>query len=278
MSVDKKNFFLILLLAGNMIFFAGTFYFMQDNQSLQKQLSDLNASREKLLGEVETLRIENKRLQSQTQTETGEDRTKQQQIENLERLLEQREEEIAALISRLPDQGATSHDARRLQREDETQNHRGRRFQQARQEQRERMRIWREEQSAKREYFFKNLDVSKMSAEQRRQINRYQELLNEMENDFIAAGEGGQRPNFEAIMQRSAEISELSISVQETLLQNLGRQLGVSEESFSSSVNEILDLTTSRGAAAFAGAFSLGFMRRPPDESMRGRRADERPR
>ncbi|MDY0175268.1 MAG: hypothetical protein RBT25_00070 [Lentisphaeria bacterium] len=261
MSVDKKKFALTLLFAGNLIFFASTFYFMQDNQSLQEQLKDLNANREKLLTETETLRGENKRLQNRPQARAEDERSKQQ-IESLESLLDRREEEIAALRRQLPGQTEGGEAGRRAQRGADAQN-RGRGNRQLSPEQSERMQARREEmqkrleeQSAKREYFFKNLDVSQMSAEQRGQISRYQELLANQENLFNAPRSEGQRPDFTEMMQRANEIAELSVSVKETLLQNLARQLGTPEESFSNEVNEILEHTTSRGTAAFGSAFS----------------------
>lgn len=261
MSVDKKKFALTLLFAGNLIFFASTFYFMQDNQSLQEQLKDLNANREKLLTETETLRGENKRLQNRPQARAEDERSKQQ-IESLESLLDRREEEIAALRRQLPGQTEGGEAGRRAQRGADAQN-RGRGNRQLSPEQSERMQARREEmqkrleeQSAKREYFFKNLDVSQMSAEQRGQISRYQELLANQENLFNAPRSEGQRPDFTEMMQRANEIAELSVSVKETLLQNLARQLGTPEESFSNEVKEIMEHTTSRGIAAFESAFS----------------------
>jgi len=273
MTPDKlKSAGLILLLAGNLIFFAAAYYFHYDHASLQEQLQEVTMSRDSALSEKVALQSEITLLQNRLNSRQSDTRDSNQELDNLERLLSSRDEELLRLRSQLADRStgernrnANSSDNRRG---GDARSRRGGGSMQERMERlkeenpeeyarvQNRMNEFqkrREEQTAQREFFFKNLDVSKLSSEQRRTVSEYQELLVASEELANSMWQGGEQVDFREMMEQRRTIMEMSGNVRDILLQNLGNQVGVGGETLSANVQEILNMTSMSGPAGGQG-------------------------
>ncbi len=268
MGLDKlKKAGLFLLCSGNLFFFAAAYYFYQDHSSLQEQLQDSMAARDAALSEKVSLLAEIELLQNRVSNRSSVFRNSDQEIANLERLLDFRDEELQQLKRQLEGQSGSSTANTVAPRREEARTRRGgnmqermERLKEENPEEYERMQTrinefqkQREEQTARRELFFKNLDVSQLSSEQRRTISEYQELLAVSEEIANNLWQGGEPANFQEMMEQGRAIREMSETVREILLRNLGNQAGVSGETLSSSVQEILEMTSMSGGGRFQG-------------------------
>jgi chromosome segregation ATPase len=261
MGIDKlKNAGLILLFAGNLIFFASAYYFHQDHASLEEQLQEVTSARDSALSEKVALQAEITLLQNRLNSRQPEARSSEQEVSNLERLLNLRDEELQKLKQQLDRQPSDNRNTV-SNRRDEGRSRRGgnmqermERLKEENPEEYERMqnRIGefqrrREEQTARRELFFKKLDVSKLNSEQRRTISEYQELLVASEEMANRAWQGGEQANFQEMMEQGRAIREMSGTVREILLQNLDNQAGARGDTLGNSVQEILEITSMGG-------------------------------
>ncbi len=105
------------------------------------------------------------------------------------------------------------------------------------QQRREEFRQRREAATAKRNEYFDKLDTSRLNDEQRTQIERYRTLLNEAD---AAMGGGGNPADMREI---GRELWSLRGTVQNTLIQNLGNQLGTDATALSNGLQEIMSVT-----------------------------------
>jgi chromosome segregation ATPase len=267
MEFDKvKKSVLLLLCASNLFFFVLAYYFFQDHSSLQEQLQDMTVSRDTALSENVALQSEIKLLQNQLSSRSSAPRDSDQEIANLEKLLDFRDEELQQLKKQLDGQPPDNRNAPAARQDRERFPRRGNmrermeRLKAENPEEYERMQArmnefqkQREEQSARRELFFKNLDVSKLSKDQRRIVSDYQELLAANEEMVNSMWQGGERPNFQEMMEQGRAIREMSETVREILLQNLGNQIGIGGENLSDNVQEILEMTSMGNMGRFGG-------------------------
>lgn len=261
MDIEKlKKAGLLLLFCSNLGFLAAAFYFHQDNFSLRDQLQEITAARDAAVSEKVALLTENSSLQNRLKSRPETYRNADLEIANLEKLLDLREEELADLkkqlagAGRFNGEGPSQADGGSRRRRPETMPDRLARLKEENpaeydqiQKRREEFQKRREEQTARRELFFKTLDVSKLSSDQRRLLSEYQDLLagsDEMLNSFW---QGGQQSDFREMMEQGRTLREMSETVREILLQNLGNQTGLAGEALSSSVKEILEMTTPWG-------------------------------
>jgi chromosome segregation ATPase len=268
MGLDKlKKAGLVLLFAGNLIFFAAAYYFHYDHASLQEQLQELAASRDSALSEKVALQTEITLLQNRLNSRQSDARDSNQEVSNLERLLSSRDEELLQLRHQLANRSSGERNrntdnagSRRGAAEDRSRRGGGNmqeRMERLKEENPEeyarvqsRMNEFqkrREEQTAQRELFFKNLDVSKLSSDQRRAVSEYQELLVASEEMANSIWQGGGQADFREMMEQRRAIGEMSENVRDILLQNLGNQVGVGGETLSANVQEILDMTSMGG-------------------------------
>lgn len=261
-----KKIALFLLCLGNLFFFAAAFYFYQDHSSLQEQLQEAMAARDAVVAEKVAMQAEIALLENRLANRSFVSRSPDQEIVNLERLLDLRDEELLNLKRQLDGQSARNPVSTAEFRREEARPRRGGNMQERMErlkdenpEEYERMQArmnefqrQREEQTARRELFFKNLDVSKLSSDQRRTLSEYQELLAANEDMTNNLWQNGAQANFQEMMERGRTIREMSETVREILLQNLGNQLG-GGENLSSSVQEILDMTSMGGMGRFIG-------------------------
>jgi hypothetical protein len=267
MEFDKlKKSVVLLLCGGNLLFFAVATYFFQDHSSLQEQLQEMTVSRDTALSENVTLQAEIKLLQSQLVSRSSTPRDSDQEIANLEKLLDFRDEELEQLKKQLDGQSPANRTAPVAWQDRERSPRRGNmrermeRLKAENPEEYERIQTrmnefqkQREEQSARRELFFKNLDVSKLSKDQRQIVSEYQELLAANEEMVNTMWQGGERANFQEMMEQGRAIREMSETVREILLQNLGNQVGIGGENLSNNVQEILEMTSMGGMGRFGG-------------------------
>lgn len=266
----KKTSIVLLLCIGNLFFFAAAAYFRQDNASLHDQLKDVTAARDEVLSEKVALQSEVAVLNNRLQNRLSVSRDSDQEVANLERLLDFREEELLQLKRQLeaqtgtrPDSTAAPTPRRREEarpRRSGNMRERMERLKEENPEEYERIQNrmsefqkYREEQSARRELFFKNLDVSKLSREQRTIVSEYQELLTASEETANSLWQGGERPNFQEMMEQRRTLQEMSESVRKILFENLGNQTGISGENLSSKIQEILDMTSMGDTGRFMG-------------------------
>lgn len=267
MEFDKlKKAGLLLLCSGNLLFFATAYYFFQDHSSLQEQLQEMTIARDTVLSEKVSLQATLELLQSHLGNHTSASRNSDQEIANLERLLDFREEELQQLKKQLDGQSQANLNTPVARQEEPRSRRSGNmrermeRLKEENPEEYERMQTrlnefqkQREEQNARRELFFKNLDVSKLSKDQRRTVSEYQELLAANEEMANSMWQGGESANFQEMMEQGRAIREMSETVREILLQNLGNQAGIGGENLSSNVQEILDMTSIGGMGRFMG-------------------------
>ncbi len=118
------------------------------------------------------------------------------------------------------------------------------------QQRREEFRQRREAASVRRNEFFDKLDTSRLNDEQRSQIERYRTLLNEAD----AAMGGGHPADMREI---GRELFTLRGSVQNTLIQNLGNQLGTDANALANGLQEIMSVTNG-GFGPGPGGFGGG--------------------
>ncbi len=118
------------------------------------------------------------------------------------------------------------------------------------QQRREEFRQRREAASVRRNEFFDKLDTSRLNDEQRSQIERYRTLLNEAD----AAMGGGNPADMREI---GRELFTLRGSVQNTLIQNLGNQLGTDANALANGLQEIMSVTNG-GFGPGPGGFGGG--------------------
>lgn len=267
MGLDKlKKTGLFFLFCGNLVFFAAAYYFFQDHSSLQEQLIEERAARDAVLSEKVALQAEIELLHNRLGNRSSVSRTSDQEIANLEKLLDFREEELQQLKKQLDGQPRTTSNSPSARQEEPPPRRGGNmqermeRLKEENPEEYERMQTRmneflkrREEQNARRELFFKNLDVSKLSSEQRQTISKYMELLVANEERTNNLWQGGDRANFQEMMEQGRALREMSENVRDILLQNLGNQVGVGGETLSNNVRDILEMTSMGGGGRFMG-------------------------
>ena len=266
MEIEKiKKTGLLLLFAGNLFFIAAAYYFRQDNASLKELLDEMTASRDSAVSEKVALQAEMELLQDRLKIKADVPRNTGQEIANLERPLDLRDEELQQLKKQLdglpqPAAGVSTAENEARPRRGWNLQERMERLKEENPEEFERMQIRmnefqkrREEQAAGRELFFKNLDVTKLNDDQRRLLSEYQELLANNEQMLNNLWQNGQPPNFQEMMEQGRVLREMSGNVRDIMLQNLGNHRGTSGESLSSSVQEILDMTSTGGGGRFTG-------------------------
>lgn len=262
MNSDKiKKVLVILLLSANVVFVAAAYYLYQDNISLKNQNQEISEARDSALTEKIVLENENDKLLNRIQSSNSGTKDSSKEVENLEKLLNLREEEIAQLKNQLENNLAGSNQRggrdTRAARDNNSREDRMRRFREENPEQFQRMqervadfRQQREDQQAKRELFFKSLDLSKCSAEERRKVSEYQDML--IRSEEMAAAmwnpENRQQVNFRDMMEQAQELQERSEEVREILLQNLEQEmLSNNRQSLPARVNEIIENTSIMG-------------------------------
>ncbi|MFA6929408.1 MAG: hypothetical protein WCT05_03700, partial [Lentisphaeria bacterium] len=257
MEIEKiKKTGLILLFSSNLFFFAAAFYFYQDHASLSEQLREVAESRDTLMAEKVTLQAENLRLKNRLDNKVELPHNSGQEIANLEKLLELREEELVQLKKQLehssqPAAGISAQENASSRRRGGNMQERIERLKEENPEEYERIqnrmaefRKSREEQIDQRELFFKNLDLAQLSNEQRSTLTEYQDLLTRNDEVLNTLGQGEQPADFQEIMEQSRALHEMSETVRDILLQNLGKQIGTGGEVLSDNVKEILQITS----------------------------------
>ncbi len=265
---NTKGTVLGLLIFGNVLFFVAALYSYIDGSSIRDQLAETSAARDLAMVEREELRAENVRLKALTASKSAAQLPNPSgDLAKLEQLLDMRDAELAELrrqlenSSRQGGEGARTRDSAAASRSRENMQERMERLRTENPEEYARIQNFREnmqqrnqERIANRDNFFKNLDVSRMTAEQRETLTRYRDLLS-ASDELMTAGRGADR---EALRENYQSLREMRESVQELLLSNLAESNGIPAATLSDNLKDIMEITGGsfgggRGGSARSG-------------------------
>ncbi|NLF92525.1 MAG: hypothetical protein GX564_01450 [Oligosphaeraceae bacterium] len=263
MNFENPNrTFLVVLLFGNLLFFVAAMYSHLDAGSLREQLSETAAARDQILVQNTELQTENKRLKTLAASKPAQTAGDNGTLAKLEQLLDMRDAELAELKKQLEGNRPRNREEGQRERGSAPRNREGmqERMERLRTENpqeyariqnfREDMQRRNQERIANRDNFFKNLDVSRMTGEQRELLTRYRDLLS-ANDELMAAGGSTDRDTMRENYQALRDMRE---SVQELLLNNLAERNGISAATLSGSVKDILEIT----GGGFGGGFGGG--------------------
>ncbi len=257
---------LVVLIVGNVLFFVAALYSHLDAGSLREQLSETAAARDQTLVQNAELQNENNRLKTLAVSKPAQTVSDNGTVAKLEQLLDMRDAELAELKKQLESNPARNFAGEQRERGGAPRNREGmqERMERLRTENpeeyariqnfREDMQRRNQERIANRDNFFKNLDVSRMTGEQRELLTRYRDLL-AANDELMAAGGDADRNTMRENYQALQDMRE---SVQELLLNNLAERNGISAAMLSENVRDIMEIT----GGGFGGGGFGGWNRR----------------
>jgi len=237
-----------LLLSGNILFFVAALYSYMDASSLREQLSETAAARDLAMVQKEDLKSENTRLKTLNASKPLQTAADNSDLAKLEQLLDMRDAELSELKKQLESnsQRGSAPRERDNNRSQESMQARMDRLKEENPEEYTRIQNFREdmqqrnqERVANRDNFFKNLDVSRMTTQQRDILTQYRDLLT-ASDELMSAGYNANR---DTLRENSQALREMREPVQELLLNNLAESNGISAATLSNSVKDIIEIT-----------------------------------
>ncbi len=254
----KRPIFWLLVL-GNILFFVAALYSYIDVSSLREQLSETATARDLAMVEKEELKNENIRLKTISANKPLLAASDNTDLAKLEQLLDMRDAELAELKKHLesnspPDNASQERNTNRNNRGD--MQGRMERLKEENPEEYARIQNFREEMQqrnqdriANRDNFFKNLDVSGMTAQQRETLAKYRDLLS-ASDELMSAGYNANR---DLLRENFQALREMRDSVQDLLLSNLAESNGISPTTLSNNVKDIMEITGGSGRGGQGG-------------------------